>query len=735
MKNTLGRNKTHFLKIAKGIRSVCIGCIFLTLLIPQIYSLDFNDNPGQEMGTIDYGLSDPALSPDGRHLAFVLRSSIWTVPVSGGEATCVGNTKGRKFSPAWSPDGKKIACIETDDEVRSFSIQIYSLDSKEDWQELWRTEKEIHSVLDWSPDGNKFVFPLASDNRICILSIKERKTKLLKFSGMYPRWSPDGACLAFQKADNLDLWISSIKDWKARRLATNVRVNSGFCWSPDSRELVYESLDRESVDLWKVLTSGGKATPLTDDIALEQGPCWHPSNGYIYFSHRRRIWKVHNTGGSMERVPIQCRVKETQPSPKLLAFTGAEVIDMKSGKLIPSQTILVRGSKIVDIGSKLFLPSEAEEIEVDGLVAVPGLMDMHVHYEPWMGPYFLRYGVTRILEMGCSRGLDYIFSIADEIKSRKSSGPLLYMCGVIFNGSGIPGPPGLGGIQSNNPQVIRKAVEWHLEEGVDVVKVGSENTRETLKVVIDLAHSKNRRIYGHISLVPVDEAIDMGHDVIEHPRGLGWGLLPPEHRPDPVPRQLKGMLREAVAWWNPDPKRVSTLVNQMIEKEVIWDPTLYIWVLSSTLEGLIPEPEYEGLPEWIKANMAEGSRHGFKSTWNESDYEAYGAGIPSMRKMVGEFYSKGGLVTAGSDGGIPGVSLHRELEQLLLSGLAPIDCLRAATLNGAVSLQKESEIGSLEKGKAADIVFIQGNPLKDIKVLRNVFMTVQQGQVVYKKEK
>ena len=84
---------------------------------------------------------------------------------------------------------------------------------------------------------------------------------------------------------------------------------------------------------------------------------------------------------------------------------------------------------------------------------------------------------------------------------------------------------------------------------------------------------------------------------------------------------------------------------------------------------------------------------------------------------------------------VPGVSLHGELEQLLLSGLTPIDCLRTATINGAISLRQESEIGSLEKGKSADIVFIQGNPLKDIKTLKNVFMTVQQGKVVYKKEK
>jgi imidazolonepropionase-like amidohydrolase len=104
-----------------------------------------------------------------------------------------------------------------------------------------------------------------------------------------------------------------------------------------------------------------------------------------------------------------------------------------------------------------------------------------------------------------------------------------------------------------------------------------------------------------------------------------------------------------------------------------------------------------------------------------------------MRKMIGEFHQKGGLLTAGSDGGIPGKSLHQELEQLNLSGLSPIDCLRAATWNAAKALEKESEIGTIESGRKADLVFLKGNPLDDVMTLREVMMTVQEGRIVYRK--
>jgi imidazolonepropionase-like amidohydrolase len=178
---------------------------------------------------------------------------------------------------------------------------------------------------------------------------------------------------------------------------------------------------------------------------------------------------------------------------------------------------------------------------------------------------------------------------------------------------------------------------------------------------------------------------------------------------------------------------VSAIVDHMIAKNVLWDPTLFIWILTSRSEGLKGEPEFKNLPPWIKAAEELGNEYGFISSWSDSDYEAYGAGMENVRKMVGEYHRKGGLLTAGSDGGIPGKSLHQELEQLNLSGLSPLDCLRAATWNAAKALERESEIGTLETGKKADLVFLKGNPLQDVMTLRKVVITVQEGRIVYKK--
>ena len=230
----------------------------------------------------------------------------------------------------------------------------------------------------------------------------------------------------------------------------------------------------------------------------------------------------------MEMIPIQCRLHERIEQPKASAFVGADVIDVVSGEKLSAQTVLVRGGRIKAIGSGISVPKDFEVFDVRGLTVIPGLMDMHVHYQPWMGPYFLRYGISRIQEMGCGDGPDVILAHGEEIRYELASGPLIYQCGMIFNGSGVPGPP-------------------------------------------------------------------------------------------------------------------------------------------------------------------------------------------------------------GSDGGIPGKSLHQELNQLRLSGLSPLECLRAATINAARALKLESEIGSLEQGKKADLVFVKGDPLSDLSVLQNVMMTVQEGRVVYKK--
>jgi imidazolonepropionase-like amidohydrolase len=712
-------NKAHLFSL--GLVAI------LLVLIPSLLSAE------QPARTLDYGMSRPALSPDGKLIAFEWMSSIWTVPVQGSTAVQVSDRSMRRSAPAWSPDGKRIACMATDNEVRTFAIQVFDLDKKGIPEELWRTDREIKPSLDWSPDGKQIVFSLDSDQSIEVLSADGAGLRPLEVKGMHPRWSPDGKWLAYQTQDNRDLWLLSLENGKKSRVVTTVSFNGSFCWSSDSSEIVYESLDRGSVDLWRVPVAGGRAVPLTDDIALEQTPRWHPHDGHIYFSHRRRIWRVPVAGGQMEPIPIHCRLPERDKSQKIAAFVGADLVDVESGRLLADHTVLVREGRIDAIGTDLSLPEEAEVIDVRGLTLIPGLMDMHVHYQPWMGPYFLKYGVTRIQEMGCGDGPDAIISQGDEIKFGLAWGPLIYQCGMIFNGSGVPGPPGLGGVQTENQEVLRKALEWHIDEGVDLIKIGSENSKQSLQTIIDVAHSHNRRVIGHIALVPVHEAIDMGQDGIEHPRGLGWGSIPLEHQPDPVPRRLQGMLREASAWWNPDPERMSAIVDHMIAKKVVWDPTLFIWVLTSSPDGLAGEPEFESLPAWIKAAEELGNEYGFAGTWQKSDYEAYGAGIGNMRKMIGEFHKKGGLLTAGSDGGIPGKSLHQELEQLRLSGLSPLECLRAATINAAKAMRLESEIGSLKKGMIADLVFIKGNPLNDLSALCNVMITVQEGRVVYKR--
>jgi len=728
-----GRHRKSDIRVRSLSSGVCV--VFFSLFI--LFVLTGFVLPGREteMGKTDVGMSRPAPSPDGRTLAFEWRSSIWTVPLEGGEAVQIASSADRRSSPVWSPDGTSLACIATDPECRVFSVQVLKAVPAGQARELWRTNSEIKGSLDWSPSGEEIALSLGLEEKLAVLSVRGGEPRFLGFSGLHPRWSPDGGIIAFQTAQNRDLWIIDTKSGKKERLATPVSVNSGFCWSPDGQEIVYESHDRQSVDLWKVSVRGGRAIPLTDDIALEQGPCWHSSNEHVYFSHRRRIWRVPEDGGPMEPVPIVCRLLQKAEPVTPVVFKGADVVDVIGGRILTRQSILIRNGRIEEINAKLRIPKGAKVIDVSGQFAVPGLMDLHVHYLPWMGPYFLRYGVTRIQEMGSSLGPDAILSIGDEIREGIAQGPLIYQCGMILNGSGIAGPPGLGGIQSQDPAIIRKSLEWLLDEGIDVVKIGSENSLATLKEILTLAHARNSRVYGHISLVPADEAIRLGQDGIEHPRGLGWAILRPEQRPEPVPRSLPGMLRESSAWRDADPERMRALVRLMVEHRVVWDPTLYIWVVMSSPEGLISEPDYAGLPDWIKAELEAESRSGFQGTWLESDYAAFGAGLPWMRQMVAEFFRRGGLLTAGSDGGIPGASLHHELDELRLAGLSPLDCLRAATINAAKSLRLEGEMGSLDKGKAADIVFVERNPLEDIGALKDVALTVQRGRIVFSKSR
>ncbi len=441
---------------------------------------------------------------------------------------------------------------------------------------------------------------------------------------------------------------------------------------------------------------------------------------------------------------------QTTPSePRPLVFTGVTVIDILGGKLKPGTTVIVSGNRITSVGKKIKIPKDAQIVDGSGKFLIPGLSDMHAHtltstsYE-WIFPMLIAHGITGVREMGNNMPFEQISLIRREIVEGKRLGPRLGSAtGRIFDGPGTT-IPHVSTIVTT-PDEARQLVRIYKEQGADFIKPYNLLSREVYLAIVDEAKRQKIPIAGHIAFsMTAAEVSDLGQISLEH---VQIGIFISCSRDEPeLRREWQELIRNGQrgAGLTIMTKAVATYSEQnaqslfaLLRRNDTWVcPTS---VVNRPVELIGDESKLlsDSRMKYIPAST--------RQRWNEQFQQRPGlVNSPAERKarsdlrlkIVGAMHRAGVRILAGADAPnpyiFPGFSLHEELELLVEAGLTPLEALQTATINPAKFLGKENEIGTIEKGKLADLVLLEANPLEDIRNTTRIAAVVANGKYLPK---
>lgn len=312
-------------------------------------------------------------------------------------------------------------------------------------------------------------------------------------------------------------------------------------------------------------------------------------------------------------------------------------------------------------------------------------------------------------------------NIKQAIHTGQIPGPKMEVTSPYFNNPGLPlySVKGLKG-----PEDARAMVAYWDSEGVDDFKAYAQISQANLKVVIEEAHKRGKKVTGHLGAVTYKEAADLGIDNLEHGFFVSTDFVPDKVK-DKNPTSIAQ--RNSLTKLDPNGPEAQSLIKHLIDKGVAITSTLVVMetfvpgrprISDEALEALLPETRDLYFRTWSRI-----------ATSKDSSMSAIFNNNMEMEKM---FFKAGGLLIVGTDptgygGVIAGYANSRAIELLVEAGLTPLEAIQVATLNGAKYLEIEDEVGTIEAGKIADLVIVKGNPASRIQALRNVEIVFKDG--------
>ena len=419
-----------------------------------------------------------------------------------------------------------------------------------------------------------------------------------------------------------------------------------------------------------------------------------------------------------------------------------QIIDGTGAAPVADQNITIEGGRITAISPGADqAPSDSTTIlDLRGYSVMPGIVGMHDHLfymaRPNLGADYSSNGPALFLEMSFSAPRLYLANGVTTVRTVGSvepytdlrlrhaietgilPGPHLDVTGPYLEGSGTN--PNLQMHQLTGPEDARQTVAYWADRGVTSFKAYTHITREELRAAVREAHQRGLKVTGHLCSVTYAEAAELGIDNLEH----GF-FVNTELDPDKQPDRCSASGGDyTLAHMLPDSGEANRLIGTLIRHHV---------AITSTLPGTAAAVSLEALRPAVLAAMSPSAREAYFYGRNQPR-STRNVALLLRRDMDLEraFVAAGGLLLAGADpvgngGVIPGFGDQREIELLVEAGFAPVQAIRIATLNGAIFLGRQDQIGSIAVGKQADLVVMRGDPATRITDIENVEIVFKDG--------
>lgn len=401
-----------------------------------------------------------------------------------------------------------------------------------------------------------------------------------------------------------------------------------------------------------------------------------------------------------------------------IALVGGTLVDGTGKAAVPDSVVLVKDGRIVKAGTRneVEIPKNAQMIDARGKTILPGLWDMHAHFEQveW-GPIYLAAGVTTVRD--CGNELEFITAVRDAIAEGHGLGPRILAAGIVDG----TGPSGIGIVRVDTPEQAREWVDKYHQMGFQQVKIYSSVKLPQIAAATAEAHKLGMTATGHVPEgVTTREAIEAGQDQISHITYIMAMLVPP------FPQGTKRADRlRAFSEVDLDSDSVKKEIAFLKEHHTVVDPTLTIYEMG-TANTEKPFSSFEPgaakvAPELAQALFDVGPPNE-NSPLVQKMFDKYVA-------LVGKLHAAGVPVVVGTDQTVPGHSVHREIELYTMAGFTPLEAIQAATIAPARAMGMDKELGTIEPGKRADLILVKGNPLENIHDIRNVEFVMSSGKM------
>src|SRR5712692_7751723 len=419
------------------------------------------------------------------------------------------------------------------------------------------------------------------------------------------------------------------------------------------------------------------------------------------------------------------------PKDRVIALEGATLIDGAGGAPKPDALIIIRNGHIEAIArvNEIPIPRSAERVNLVGKTIIPGLIDAHAHVERWAAGRYVAWGVTTVRDL--HGGTDTVIALRNEMNLGSIVGPRMFSAGAMIDGTPSTYPNATG---IRTPDEARRAVDQHAVAGVDYLKVYTKVTPNLLRPLIDEADRLRLQVAAHLGKMDALTAARAGVVSIEHMSGVVQAATGNPFYINAHNSFLSGWTAEEKGWSSLDSNVVARTARALAQTKVTIVPTLVVHDMLSRLDNpiLLSRPGMEDVPESAQSvRSVPGLLR--RTGWQRGDFEAFRRSRRRQDQFVREYRRAGGAIAAGSDAAnqllIPGYSLHEEMALLVNAGLSPLEAITAATRRGAQLLRADS-LGLLTAGKVADLVVLNGNPLRNITATRNIAFVMTRGRMI-----